>query len=889
MTNKDLIYKKMLELNPSNGIDTQTLASLLNMKRTNVSHELNVLCKEGKIKKSNTRPVLFFLTETTEYQNKKTKLDQLSHNNISLKQAIEQAKAAILYPPKGMNCLILGPTGVGKSMFASLMHDYAIKMGVKPENSPFIIFNCADYSNNPQLLTSQLFGVKKGAYTGSENDKVGLIEEANGGILFLDEIHRLPPEGQEALFVFLDTGTFRRIGDSETRSSDVLIFAATTEDPDSALLDTFARRIPITIKIPALKDRTFEERFYLIKSFFKHESIRLNREIYVSLNSLRALLSYDCKNNIGQLKSDVQLICAKAYSEFLTNVRQDIRISSRILPLYIKDGLYKEKEHRVLWNKLMGEEVEYFRFSGSSISENYISNSNDSTIYNFLENKLRKLKSESTSPILIEDILEKDISRYFEKYIAGVSDDINIKNLTNLIEPDVLKILDEVIIYIHDNFNIKLENNIYIAFALHINTLISRIYNNKLIINQHLAEIKELYPSQFSIALKIKQLIEKHIHLHIPEDEAGYLTLFLTPETPLFEKNTDKVKVILIAHGDATASSMVNVANTLLGENYAIPINAPLNEKPFMVLEKLRTVVKNNPTSKGYLLLVDMGSLTTFADVISKEFNVPVKVISLVSTLHILEATRKALLGANLDELYNNVLMVNSYIEIHKNLKEHNIYDKKYLIVTSCLTGDGGAIAIKNFLKNTLSFNSDLFEIINLDCLDKNYFKEKLLSLKKENEILFIVSSFKIDDIGIKQYSMSDVFDMNVAEELQNLIDTKTSLINVPNIINENIPNLNGQELFNDLCEFIDNICLDLSLSLTGESTVGLILHLAFVIGRLRIAKAVTTYPDNENFIKENINVYNSINKNFEFLNNKYSIKISDHEICYIIKLLTNC
>ncbi|MBQ5834924.1 MAG: sigma 54-interacting transcriptional regulator, partial [Bacteroidaceae bacterium] len=64
-----------------------------------------------------------------------------------------------------MNCLILGSTGVGKSMFASLMHDYAVEMEIKPADSPFIIFNCADYTNNPQLLTSQLFGVKKGAYT----------------------------------------------------------------------------------------------------------------------------------------------------------------------------------------------------------------------------------------------------------------------------------------------------------------------------------------------------------------------------------------------------------------------------------------------------------------------------------------------------------------------------------------------------------------------------------------------------------------------------------------------------------------------------------------------------------------------------------------------------
>ena len=888
MTNKELIYKKIIELNSSDGVTTQNLSTILNISRANVSHELNILCKEGKIKKSTTRPVLFSLIESSQSKNKKSKLDELSKNNISLKHAIEQAKAAVLYPPKGMNCLILGPTGVGKSMFASLMHDYAVEMDMKTKDSPFIVFNCADYSNNPQLLTSQLFGVKKGAYTGSENDKVGLIEEANGGILFLDEIHRLPPEGQEALFVFLDTGSFRRVGDSETRSSDVLIFAATTEDPNSALLDTFTRRIPITIKIPALKDRTFEERLYLIKNFFKCESLRLNREIYVSLNSLRALLSYDCPNNIGQLKSDVQLLCAKAYSEFLTNVKYDVRIASRSLPQYIKEGLYKEKEHRVLWNKLMGEEVEYFRFPGSNIKYEELSNSNDNTIYSFLENKLKKLRSEETSKVLIEDILEKDISKYFEKHIDGISDEINTKNLTNLIEPDVLQIFNEIINYLGNKYNLKLDDNVFIAFALHINTLINRMYSTKTIVNPHLNRIKELYPSQFSIAIEIKKMIENHIHLIIPEDEAGYLTLFLTPENPLLETSNDKVKIILIAHGDSTATSMANVANTLLGEDYVIPINAPLNEKPFMILDKLRNVVKENPTSKGYLLLVDMGSLTTFADVISNEFNTPVKVISLVSTLHTLEATRKALLGLDLDDLYNDVLMVNSYIEIHKNLKENNTDKKKCLFITACLTGEGGAVAIKSFLNSALNYCEDLFEIVNLNCLDKNYFKEKVLSLKKENEILFIVSSFHIDDLDIKQYSMSDVFNMNVIAEIQKLIDTKTSMINIPNIIKENIPNINEVELFEDLCEFIDSIQEDLNLKLKEESVIGLILHLAFAIGRLRVGKALTTYPNEESFIKEHIEIYNCLKSQFKKLNQKYSVEISDDEICYVIKLLTN-
>lgn len=886
MNKKDLVYQKIVQLNYSEGIDTNTLSSLMDMSRANLSHELNKLCKEGKLCKSSGRPVLFFLPENNK-ANTESQLDLLAKNNISLKQAVDQAKSAILYPPKGMNCLILGDTGVGKSMFASLMHNYALEMKMKSEDSPFIVFNCADYSNNPQLLTSQLFGVKKGAYTGAETDKVGLIEQANGGILFLDEVHRLPPEGQEALFIFLDTGNFRRFGDSEIRTSDVLIISATTEDPNSALLNTFTRRIPIVINIPSLKERTLEERLYLVKSFFKHESIRLNKEIYVSLNALRALLSYDCPNNIGQLKSDVQLLCAKAYSEVLTNVKRDVRISSKSLPPYIKEGLYKEKEHRVLWNKLMGEEIEYFRFPGSNTNTDEIFDFGDNTIYNFIENKLKKLKSMDISNIDIENILEKDIAKHFKNNISGVSDESNRKNLLTIIDSDVLECFDKIIDYTTKELNITFDNNLYTAFALHINTLINRINNNKIISNPNLDKIRELYPREFSAAVESKKIIEDYIHTTIPIDEAGYLTLFLIPENSFNTENQDRVKVILIAHGESTATSMADVANKLLGEDYVIPINAPIEIAPSKVLESLRSVIKDNPSNAGYLLLVDMGSLTTFADTIEKEFNVPIKVISLVSTLHVLESTRKALLGLSLDDIYNDVLMVNSYVEIHKNVNNRNLDKNKVLIVTACLTGEGGAIAIKNFLKTNLKYDKDLFEIVCLNCLDKNYFKQKILNLQEKNEILFIVSSFPVNS-EVKQYSMYEVFNMNVLKELQNAIDAKTAMLNIPLIIKENIYNVDSVELFNDVTKFLNIMQNKLSMNLSDERTVGIILHLSFVIGRLKNGGTPTEYQNKEKYIAENINLYNIIKENFEFLNKKFNIELSDDEICYIMNLLSN-
>lgn len=188
----------------------------------------------------------------------------------SLYVPIQTLKATVAYPPFGLHILITGSSGVGKTQMAHEAWRYACKINrlrKRPE-PPFVIFNCAEYNDNPQLLLAELFGYVRGAFTGADSDHEGLVSKANGGILFLDEIHRLPAAGQEMFFSLLDHGKYRPMGSVESKCANIMLIGATTESIDSVLLETFRRRIPMSIALPDLSERPLDERMELIRLFF---------------------------------------------------------------------------------------------------------------------------------------------------------------------------------------------------------------------------------------------------------------------------------------------------------------------------------------------------------------------------------------------------------------------------------------------------------------------------------------------------------------------------------------------------------------------------------------------------------------------------------------------
>lgn len=676
----------------------------------------------------------------------------------SLKNKIDLAKAAILYPPNGLHTLIYGGTGVGKSELAECMYEFAVANNVKSKDAPFIIFNCADYAENPNLLISQLFGVVKGAYTGASSDREGLVEKANGGVLFLDEIHRLPPEGQEILFYLIDKGKYRKLGETNTeRNVNVLILGATTENPESNLLLTFRRRIPMLIELPKLTDRPLSEKLEIITMFLVREANRVNRNLLVTRDVLMCLMLYNCQGNIGQLKSDIQVICAKGYVKYMSKNISEVIIDMEDLSNIIKSEFLKgNKINKTIMSLVTDDlyiDIKNMKSHKSEITK-YV---NENEIYQYIENEFQNLESQGMKSEEIDEILLQKVEGKLGRIIdnKNITKVLNINELKTIVRPEVINITEKILDIVRDKYKF-INNSFFIALAIHINFTIERVLTGKSITKSNIDVTKKVLPQEFQVAEKIRKTIEKATNLPIPNDEAGYIALYINKFCSDELILEPKVRVIIITHGHV-AEGMADVVNQLLGVDDTIGIEIALDESPESALERTIKVVKQIDEGKGCLLLVDMGSLGGFASAIEERIGIRAKTIGRVDTLLALEAVRKASIeGDSLDNIMEELKESRLYQGTFKSeiSSRSNGDEKKKALVTICLTGEGNALSIKKYLENHLKRDNKDIEIFPMGFINKEDIEEEIELLSEEYNVVAVCGTInpKISNVPFVSY-----------------------------------------------------------------------------------------------------------------------------------------
>jgi DNA-binding NtrC family response regulator len=209
------------------------------------------------------------------------------------------------FAPTDSTVLVLGETGTGKELVAKSIHAKSRRAG-----ETLICVNCAAIPET--LIESELFGYEKGAFTGANSNRMGLIEAADGGTLFLDEIGELPMEAQARLLRFIQEGEIRRIGSVHSRRVDVRLICATHRDLQSLAAegrfrqDLFYRINVLRLVLPPLRDRG-KDILFLAERLLKRQVERLGKKpLSLSPRAIQAITTYQWPGNVRELEHAIE-------------------------------------------------------------------------------------------------------------------------------------------------------------------------------------------------------------------------------------------------------------------------------------------------------------------------------------------------------------------------------------------------------------------------------------------------------------------------------------------------------------------------------------------------------------------------------------------------------
>lgn len=908
--------EKMAVSGQISGVTAADIEREFNMYRSNASALLNQLVKKGQLVKIDSRPVYFLpagllratlggtvkesytaegflaaLSPAKAAERGEDPFDLLIGSAGSLAHQIDQAKAAILYPPNGLHTLLIGESGTGKTLFARAMYDFGLaKLGRDKKKYPFVEFNCSDYYHNPQLLMSHLFGHLKGAFTGADQEREGLVEKADGGILFLDEIHRLPPEGQELLFYLMDTGCYRKLGESSNmRRAQVLIIGATTEDPRDVLLKTFMRRIPLTVKLPPYRERGTEEKLQIIEHIFMRESTATQKTYIVGPKVIKALTAYDFPENIGQLSSEIKVLCARS---FLNNVsgQDELVIAFDNLSLPIRER-YRDSAERVQEHFPSRYEQDIMVAPSSRVQYNY-SRLFDEKAYQGLMESIDRYTAQGLNKQEMDEALSDEIRDYCNNILKTFYN-------VNLRKEEMYKVVDEKVV----DFTVEAAEEAFAALGLEMsqkNLLVLAFHFKYLLerlkIRGHISEgertnLEREYAQELTAAERVVERLEERFEASIPKEEKYFIAILLA--NMRIDPAQAGPTLLIVAHGASTASSMANVCNRLMDCDFVRAVDAPLEQSVGETYENVLREVRRANTEKGVLLLVDMGSLVSFSERLTAETGVPVRAIPNVTTLMALDMTRTML---STDKDVETI-----YSEHRKKTEapQPAAFRKGRAILSVCATGAGTSAALQSVLEEELRQRGlGEVKVVALSYTDVKENSASYQAFRARYELLACVGNVEVK-VGAPFVHVSRLIGPADKARFFQVVGQAASVLGAAEtqpqkesiqdecrrFLGQNVTFVNPDVVVKYAERFLNE--LD-HAKVNGDDALkmSLILHLGFMVER-NVCRKNILFDDESAFLREHTELHAQLRRHIHVIEDIFEIEISDAELCYIIQTIT--
>lgn len=905
--NSEAVFESLKDLEKYGGIETEYISSNFKMSRTQASRLLNELVKSKDLLKINSRPVKFLprkkindiigptkksiykdiyeLEQECESLKQEIVFESIIGYDNSLKEVIEQIKTAVLYPKGGLTVMLTGESGVGKSFLAEIIYKYSVSCNVLEKDGPYNVLNCAQYYNNPELLSGILFGHAKGAYTGATESKAGLIEQSDGGILFLDEVHRLNSEGQEKLFTFMDTGVFSRIGENGVkRKADVRLVFATTENL-SEFLPTFLRRIPINIYIPNVEERGPIEKRRIIEHFIYEESKIFGIPIEITQLTLNTILKIKFKGNIGECKNVIKYACGRSYSKGQRR-NGNIFVTLQDIPrnIYI-------------------ENAEIFKFQNNNKSKSIVfSDNNNRHVQTYEESKQSIIKQSILECFKLYKLVESgEVSKegFYEKssnIMVNLMDRLVFANndeTKNVIIEFIISTMQDIFRNLEINYNIKYDGNNVLAFSSYLyskNDFYSLDEEELKIENKLLSYLKRENYKEYSVVYKIASFIANRLDIYLTDSDLIIMIIFI--KTTAIRINFNKMNAIIVAHGYATASSMANVCNRIIGVNVFASIDMPIDATAIDVLKQLNRYIEDDKLKNGLIVLFDMGSLSLIYENLKDKINIPMLCIDQVTTVLALEVGNLLIQGKTIEEISE---VMNE--EIKPNIQLfYPQKNKEYAIIASCFTGISTAIKIQNLLSESLA------GIVDVKVVPYSYnnlvSKGKDDSIFKMYEVLAIVGTYNPEIETIKFISLEDIISGKREDEVYRIFSKvaghdQIKLINDSIVKNfsltrviDSLTILDSNKIIERIEDGINEFENNQKRKIPNDKKIALYVHLSCMVERLVRQAEIEEYTDLNLLIEEHQSEIKLIKNSFSVIEKSYSVQIPIAEIGYIYNII---
>ncbi|EKN9683918.1 sigma-54-dependent transcriptional regulator [Salmonella enterica] len=895
--NKESIFRQLelrlagcsLTADALSAFSAMAIADSLRQKRSIISHHLNNLHREQRVVKVNSRPVLFLPVEALRRHHRlvvrqgdyasiqalcaerQDSLELLIGAQGSLQESLRQCKAAISYPGAGLPLLLRGPTGTGKSFLARQLWQYAIEQGILPPEAPFTVFNCAEYANNPELLTSKLFGHAKGAFTGADRAVSGLIETSNGGVLFIDEVHRLPPEGQEKLFHFMDNGTWRRLGESsDERSATVRLIFASTEDLEKHFLATFIRRIPVIVKILPIAERGQYERLAFIHHFFRREAQRLHHDLSLDSEIISQLMQETLEGNVGGLENLIRNICASAWTfgqrddgvlevkagqlpdRLLVEVPFTVPQTAERVMIYREGGVFP---------RVSGQHQEYLR-----LTEN---------ICGLCE----ELAQENISARTFDKLVYQNLTLYLDALMN--------KESPRARQDKRLRFIEDVGKAIAAHYDLELNAEFAYLTGRYLTSLpLTPVEASPSVRHVMLRWLEEAPGLAQRVAQKLLDVVNNKYDLLI--DTLDRLVVAAIVSNAIDATSGGKVKALIIAHGYSTASSIAGVANRLIGEKIYHAMDMPMEVAFSDVSRAIVDYLQHTDTRAGVMVLIDMGYTKEIADALLSVIHGPLVVVDNVTTRLALNVASEIALQKNIEQIAEEIVPLNqSRWDVFWPAQK-----KARALLVTCITGIGTAFKFKNLMEKSQLTDFD----INIIACEYTGLKNSRMaaSLLNQYEVIAVVGTIDPQLAGVPWVGIEELLGEQGYAHLSQLLsgylnDKQIALIN-KNMVREfslhNVVNsltiLNANKTIGHIETIIAEWQNTLGFSFNNNLIISLYVHLSCMIERLVMRNEITHYKNMTEFNERHGEFIAMVNHSFQRLKILYNVALPVAEIGYI-------